>query len=142
MTVIDVDAHFEPTATWLDSFPALKEKLPALLPEDDPRFAMNTAEMFAYFVSDDLLRDVPRERRMPIDRIVTPAMSVMFDPNRPAGIGYEGACQYPELTGNASRLAWMDEQGIAVQNVITGAGYTYARTRSRIRTSGARRSRP
>ena len=127
MKVIDVDAHFEPAADWLDDFPDLRGRVPERLPDTDPRFRMNSAEMFAYFVSDDLLRDVPVERRMPIDRLVTPAMQVMFDPDRPPGIGYDGASQYPELTDAAARVAWMDSQGIAVQNVITGAGYTLTR---------------
>src|SRR3954447_6873568 len=84
-TVIDVDAYFEPAAEWLDEFPALKAELPDLLPDTDPRFTMDSGEMFAYFVSDDLLRNVPREQRMPIEQLVTPAMQIMFDPNRPAG---------------------------------------------------------
>jgi len=125
--VIDVDAHFEPASDWLDAFPALKRRLPELLPQHDPRFRMNSAEMFAYFVSDDLLRHVPVDRRMPIERLVTPAMQVMFDPERPAGLGYDGASQYPELTDAAARVAWLDAEGIAVQQVITGAGYTLAR---------------
>jgi hypothetical protein len=36
MPVIDIDAHFEPTAEWLDEFPALKAKLPEQFPTDDP----------------------------------------------------------------------------------------------------------
>ena len=56
LTIIDVDAHFEPSANWLDEFPALKKKLPEMFPTSDPRFRMNSGEMFAYFVSDDLLR--------------------------------------------------------------------------------------
>jgi uncharacterized protein len=127
MPVIDVDAHFEPVADWLDEFPSLKRRIPEMLPQDDPRFRMDTAEMFAFFVSDDLLRHVPVERRMPIDRLVTPAMQVMFDPDRPAGIGYDGASQFRELTDAAARVAWLDTQGIATQNIITGAGYTLAR---------------
>ena len=81
--VIDVDAHFEPARDWLDEFPALKTELPELLPDTDPRFRMDTGEMFAYFVSDDLLRNVPREQRMPIEQLVTPVMQLMFDPERP-----------------------------------------------------------
>ena len=64
MTIIDVDAHFEPSANWLDEFPVLKKKLPEKFPASDPRFRMNSGEMFAYFVSDDLLRAVPPEQRM------------------------------------------------------------------------------
>ena len=34
--------------------------------------------MFAWFVSDDLLRGVPREQRMPMDRLVNPTMEFLF----------------------------------------------------------------
>jgi predicted TIM-barrel fold metal-dependent hydrolase len=125
--VVDVDAHSEPSANWLDEFPDLRAELPAELPDTDPRFRMDTGEMFAYFVSDDLLRNVPREQRMPIERLVTPAMQIMFDPNRPAGVGYDGADQYQPMTDPASRVAWMDQVGIDSQNVISGAGYTLSR---------------
>jgi predicted TIM-barrel fold metal-dependent hydrolase len=125
--VIDVDAHFEPAPNWLDDFPSLKAELPELLPDTDPRFRMDTGEMFAYFVSDDLLRNVPREQRMPIDRLVTPAMQIMFDPQRPPGIGYDGADQFKPMTDPGARVAWMDEMGVDVQHVISGAGYTFAR---------------
>ncbi|NUU22132.1 MAG: hypothetical protein HOV68_11555, partial [Streptomycetaceae bacterium] len=48
MAVIDVDAHFEPARDWLDQFPKLRDRLPAMLPDDDPEFAPNTPEHFAY----------------------------------------------------------------------------------------------
>ena len=69
MPIIDVDAHAELALDWLDEFPSLKARFPDLLPDTDPRFRLGTAEMFAYFVSDDVLRQVPPEDRMPIDRI-------------------------------------------------------------------------
>jgi predicted TIM-barrel fold metal-dependent hydrolase len=125
--VIDVDAHFEPAADWLDEFPALQAELPELLPDTDPRFRMDTGEMFAYFVSDDLLRNVPREQRMPIEQLTTPVMQLMFDPNRPEGVGYPGSDQFQPMTDPAARVAWMDSIGIDVQHVISGAGYTLAR---------------
>jgi predicted TIM-barrel fold metal-dependent hydrolase len=127
MTVIDVDAHYEPAADWLDEFPRLRDELPELLPDDDPRFRMDSGEMFAFFVSDDLLRAVPREQRMPIDRLTTPAMTTMFDPNRPRDLGYDGASQYQQMIDPTRRVSWMDARGIAHQNVISGAGYTLAR---------------
>jgi predicted TIM-barrel fold metal-dependent hydrolase len=127
LTIIDVDAHFEPSANWLDEFPALKKKLPDKFPTSDPRFRMNSGEMFAYFVSDDLLRAVPPEQRMPIDRLTTPAMTVLFSPDRPTEFGYEGASQFPELTDPSARVAWLDQRGIASQNLITGLGYTLVR---------------
>jgi predicted TIM-barrel fold metal-dependent hydrolase len=125
--IVDVDAHFEPAADWLDEFPTLQAELPELLPDTDPRFRMNTGEMFAYFVSDDLLRNVPREQRMPIEQLTTPIMQLMFDPNRPEGVGYPGSDQFQPMTDPAARVAWMDDVGIAFQHVISGAGYTLAR---------------
>ena len=59
MTVIDVDSHVEPAPGWLDEFPDLRRGCPSCLPDPDPRFAMGSPEMFAWFVSDDLLRGVP-----------------------------------------------------------------------------------
>ena len=83
--VIDVDAHYEPSADWLDEFPSLRDELPRELPDTDPRFRMDTGEMFAYFVSDDLLRNVPREQRMPIERLVLETDSPYLPPQTHRG---------------------------------------------------------
>jgi predicted TIM-barrel fold metal-dependent hydrolase len=125
--VIDVDSHFEPAADWLDEFPALQAELPERFPTDDPRFTLKSPEMFAYFVSDDLLRGVPRERRMSIDRIVTPGMRAIYDEDRGPDAGYPGSDQHQDMVDVADRLRWLDAQGIDVQNVISGTGYTLAR---------------
>jgi predicted TIM-barrel fold metal-dependent hydrolase len=127
--VIDIDAHFEPAAGWLDDFPALRDRLPARFPTHDPRFSMRSPEMFAWFVTDDLLRGVPASRRMPIERLVTDGMRSKYDPNRGPEAGYAGSDQHQELVGSTltDRVRWLDEQGIDVQNVITGTGYTLAR---------------
>ncbi len=127
MTVIDIDAHFEPVEDWLDEFPVLKAKLPERFPTDDPRFTLQTPEMFAYFVSDDLLRGAAAEKRMPIERLVTPAMREMFDPERGPGVGYPGSDQCKEMRDVPGRIGWLDAQGIDVQNVISGVAYTLAR---------------
>jgi predicted TIM-barrel fold metal-dependent hydrolase len=130
MPIIDIDSHFEPAEDWLDEFPGLKAKLPDRLPSDDPRFTvqpLRSPEMFAYFVSDDLLRGVPSGKRMPIDRLVTPAMRYLYDPNRGPEAGYPGSDQHAYMLDVDGRLRWMDEQGIDVQNVISGVGYTLAR---------------
>jgi predicted TIM-barrel fold metal-dependent hydrolase len=127
MPVIDIDAHFEPTDDWLDEFPALKAKLPERFPTDDPRFRMGTPEMFAFFVADDLLRGLPPAKRMPIDRLVTPQMRLLYDANRGPEAGYAGSDMNAPMVDVPGRLRWMDEQGIDVQNVISGTGYTYAR---------------
>jgi predicted TIM-barrel fold metal-dependent hydrolase len=125
-TIIDVDAHVEPAPGWLDEFPDLASRLPELLPDADPRFVLGTAEMFAWFVSDDLLRGVPPAERMSMERIVNPAMEFLFSGEAPA-VTYAGADQYAPLTDPAARVAWLDEQGIAKQNLISGGGYTLAR---------------
>jgi predicted TIM-barrel fold metal-dependent hydrolase len=127
MPVIDIDAHFEPTAEWLDEFPALKAKLPEQFPTDDPRFTMRSPEMFAYFVSDDLLRGVPPEKRMAMDRLVTGGMIEKYDPDRGPEVGYPGSDQHQEMRDLPARISWLDAQGIELQNVITGTGYTLAR---------------
>jgi predicted TIM-barrel fold metal-dependent hydrolase len=127
--IIDVDAHYEPTIDWLDDFPGLGDRLPELLPESDPRLprGVNTPEAFAFFMSDDILRGVPKERRMAMDRLITPGMEAMYDPDLPKPFGFEGASMCSEMTDPAVRVAWMDKQGIAFQNVISGTGYTLAR---------------
>ena len=129
MPIIDVDAHYEPAADWLDDFPGLGERLPPVLPESDPRLprGVNTPEAFAFFMSDDLLRGVPAERRMPIDRLLTPHMRAIYDPEVPTSLGYDGASMASEMTDPATRIAWMDAQEISRQNVISGTGYTLAR---------------
>jgi predicted TIM-barrel fold metal-dependent hydrolase len=126
MPVIDIDSHVEPADDWLDEFPSLAAKLPERFPTGDPRFALHSPEMFAWFVTDDLLRGVDPDRRMPIDRLVTPAMRYLYDPSR-GEVGYPGADQHQELLDLAPRLGWLDDQGIDVQNVISGVGYTLAR---------------
>jgi uncharacterized protein len=128
--IVDVDAHFEPPENWLDEFPGLGDRLPRLLPESDPRLprGVNTPEAFGFFISDDLLRHVPADKRMPMDRLVTPGMRAIYDPEQSKAIGYEGATMCCEMTDVAARVAWMDRQGIARQNAISGTGYTLART--------------
>ena len=127
MTVIDIDSHFEPAQGWLGEVPALQARMPERFPTDDPRFPLRSAEMFAYFVSDDLLRGVPVEKRMPIERLVTPGMREKFGPNRGPEVGYPGSDQHPDMRDVPGRVAWLDAQGIDVQNVISGTGYTLAR---------------
>ena len=111
---------------WLDYFPDLAARLPGLLPDTDPRFALGSAEMFAWFVSDDLLRGVPVEQRMPIDQLVNPAIDFLFT-EEARGLTFPGADQYAPLDDPAARVAWLDGQGIAKQNLISGGGYTLAR---------------
>jgi predicted TIM-barrel fold metal-dependent hydrolase len=127
--VIDIDAHFEPAADWLDEFPSLRDRLPARFPTYDPRFTMRSPEMFAWFVTDDLLRGVPASQRMPIERLVTDGMRSKYDPDRGPDAGYPGSDQHQHLESSTvhDRVRWLDAQGIDVQNVISGTGYTLAR---------------
>jgi hypothetical protein len=80
--------------------------------------------MFADFVSDNLLRGVLPEPRMPIERLVTKGLRDTYDPHRGPEVGYPGSDQHRPLVSTATRLEWMNAQGIAVQNVISGTGYT------------------
>lgn len=127
--VVDVDAHFEPELGWLDDHPSLKAELPERLPTGDPRFRLGTAEMFAFFLSDDLLRGVPVGERPPIEALVTPAMRFMLGEERLHDLVYAGSDQYqPATSANVeARIAWMDEVGVDHQNAISGGGYTLAR---------------
>jgi predicted TIM-barrel fold metal-dependent hydrolase len=127
MPVIDVDSHFEPADDWLDEFPGLRAKLPDRYPASDPRFAMRSPEMFTWFVTDDLLRGVPREKRMPLDRLVTPGIRALYDPERGPEAGYPGSDMHAPMVDVGARVRWLDEQGIDVQNVISGTAYTLAR---------------
>jgi predicted TIM-barrel fold metal-dependent hydrolase len=126
--IIDVDSHAEPAPGWLDEFPALKQRLPAMLPTGDPQFVTGEAspEMFAWFIAVDLLRGRPVGSRMAAKEMVTPVLRLMYDPDRPDGVGYPGADQHSSLDADA-RVAWMDDNGIAVQNLISGMAYTLAR---------------
>ena len=127
--VVDVDAHFEPELDWLDDHPSLKAELPERLPTSDPRFRLGTAEMFAFFLSDDLLRGVPVDERPPIDALVTPAMRFMLGEERLHDLVYAGSDQYqPATSANVeARVAWMDEAGVDHQNAISGRCYTLPR---------------
>jgi predicted TIM-barrel fold metal-dependent hydrolase len=53
-------------------------------------------------------------------------MEFLFSGDAPALV-YEGADQYAPLVDPAARVAWLDEQGIEKQNLISGGGYTLAR---------------
>lgn len=126
MPIFDVDSHFEPSEGWLDEFPSLKARLPALLPESDPRLAWRSAEQFSFFTSFDLLRFVPAEERMSAQELTTPRMRAMYEPS-PKPFGFPGAAMSPPMDRPEERLAWMDRQGVAGANLISGTGYTFMR---------------
>jgi predicted TIM-barrel fold metal-dependent hydrolase len=58
---------------------------------------------------------------MPLDRLVTPFMRSLYDPARPHD--HSAPNQHQPLDP-ATRVALLDAQGIDVQHVITGTGYT------------------
>jgi uncharacterized protein len=125
--IIDVDAHAEPVDGWLDALPELHSRLPAMLPDDDPQFPSDrrSAELFAWFVAVDLQRERPVSERLSAKQLMTPFIELIYsDSGMP--IPYEGANQHWPLDA-AKRLAWLDGEGIDVQNLISGYGYALAR---------------
>jgi predicted TIM-barrel fold metal-dependent hydrolase len=126
MRIIDVDAHFEPTQDWLDGFPELRARMPALLPESDPRLGWRSPEQYSFFTSFDLLRFAPREQRLSAEAVTTDMMRAMYAPG-PRPFGFEGAAMSPPMDDPGTRLRWMDAHGIAAQNLISGTGYTFMR---------------
>lgn len=120
--VYDVDSHFEPAPDWFDAFPGLRERVPDLLPQDDPEFALASAEHFAYFTSEGIRPLVPRDQRIPLGRLVTPGLLAMYPKGRGAAT-VNGHSMHPRITSD-ERVKTLDAQGIAVQNLISGAGYT------------------
>jgi predicted TIM-barrel fold metal-dependent hydrolase len=126
--VVDVDSHAEPAPGWLDEYPELKAALPLRLPQSDPQFDTGraSAELFAWFIASDLQRGQPVTQRMPARELTTPLMRMIYDAQRPADLVYPGADQHWTLDPG-KRLAWLDEQGIDVEVLVSGAAYTLAR---------------
>lgn len=117
-TIIDIDAHFEPGADWLDPYPELAAKLPKL---DPGLLAVDT-------IVGDLLRDVPKAQRPPLEELKPPGLRTLFGQEKAAEAerraGFAGKNQFQVANLNA-RLKWIDGQGIQIQNVICLAGYAY-----------------
>jgi predicted TIM-barrel fold metal-dependent hydrolase len=126
MRIFDVDAHFEPVEHWLDEFPGLRARMPALLPESDPRLGWRSPEQYSFFTSFDLLRFAPREKRLSAQALTTDMMRAMYAPG-PAPFGFDGAAMSPPMDDPGARIRWMDAHGIAGQNLISGTGYTFMR---------------
>ena len=116
--IIDIDAHFEPGREWLDAYPKLAAKLPRLPKETG----------ILEGVLGDLLRDLRPEDRLPREELVPPGAKFLLgeeelgEEKRRAE--FEGKSQ-AQVADAAARVAWMDEQGIDVQNVICLAGFQY-----------------
>jgi predicted TIM-barrel fold metal-dependent hydrolase len=117
-TIIDVDAHFEPGRDWLDPYPELAARLPKL---DPARLAVHT-------IVGDLLRDVPERERPPMAELLPPGLLTLFGGEKAAEAErraeFAGKNQFQAANAKA-RVAWLDQQGIAIQNVICLAGVAY-----------------
>jgi predicted TIM-barrel fold metal-dependent hydrolase len=116
--IIDVDAHFEPGADWLDPYPALAARLPKL---DPGLLAVET-------IVGDLLRDVPPERRPPLRELLPPGALTLFGAEKRAEAErreeFAGRNQF-QVANAKARVQWLDQQGIAIQNVICLSGIAY-----------------
>lgn len=116
--IIDVDSHFEPGGDWLRPYPELAAKLPKL----DPALLAVDA------IVGDLLRDVPPERRPPASELLPPGLLTLFGNEKLAEAErrreFEGRAQF-QVANAKARVAWLDAQGIAIQNVICLSGFVY-----------------
>jgi len=118
LKVIDVDAHFEPGSDWLEPYPALAARLPKL----DPALLAVDA------IVGDLLRDVPPAARPPVEQLLPPGLAMLFGEEK-AGEAerrkeFEGKNQF-QVANAKARVAWLDAQGIDLQNVICLSGFAY-----------------
>jgi predicted TIM-barrel fold metal-dependent hydrolase len=116
--VIDVDAHFEPGADWLQPYPQLAARLPKL---DPARLAVHT-------IVGDLLHDVPEGERPAMAELMPPGLLTLFGKEKADEAArraeFAGKSQF-QVANAQARLAWLDQQGIAIQNVICLAGVAY-----------------
>ena len=116
--VIDVDAHFEPGSDWLQPYPALAARLPKL----DPSLLAVDA------IVGDLLRDVAPEKRPPLSDLLPPGLQMLFGQEKAAEAErrkeFEGKSQF-QVANAQARVAWLDQQGIDLQNVICLSGFAY-----------------
>jgi predicted TIM-barrel fold metal-dependent hydrolase len=116
--IIDVDAHFEPGHDWLAPYPDLVKRLPRL---DPSRLAVDA-------IVGDLLRDVPESARPPIAELLPPGLLTLFGGEKAAEAErraeFSGKDQF-QVANAKARVAWLDAQGIAVQNVICLSGFAY-----------------
>ena len=116
--IIDIDAHFEPGSDWLAPYPALAARLPNL----DPALLAVDA------IVGDLLRDVPAERRPPTAELLPPGLLALFGGEKQAEAArrseFAGKDQF-QVANAKARVAWLDQQGIALQHVICLSGIAY-----------------
>ncbi|HXK22592.1 MAG TPA: amidohydrolase family protein [Myxococcota bacterium] len=116
--IIDIDSHFEPGGDWLAPYPELAAKLPKL----DPSMLAVDA------IVGDLLRDVPESQRPPVSELLPPGLLTLFGNEKLAEAErrkeFEGRNQF-QVANAKARVAWLDQQGIALQNVICLSGFAY-----------------
>jgi predicted TIM-barrel fold metal-dependent hydrolase len=116
--IIDIDSHFEPGGAWLAPYPELAAKLPKL----DPGLLAVDA------IVGDLLRDVPEGERPPVAELLPPGLLTLFGNEKLAEAErrreFEGKAQF-QVANAQARVKWLDQQGIAIQNVICLSGFVY-----------------
>jgi predicted TIM-barrel fold metal-dependent hydrolase len=119
VAIIDIDAHFEPGQEWLAPHPELAARLPKL---DPSRLAVDA-------IAGDLLRDVPEAERPPLAELRPPGLETLFGGEKAAEAArraeFAGKSQF-QVANARARVAWLDAQGIAVQNVICLAGIAHS----------------
>jgi uncharacterized protein len=116
--IIDVDSHFEPGNDWLEPYPTLAARLPKL----DPSLLAVDA------IVGDLLRDVAPAARPPVAELLPPGLAMLFGQEKAAEADrrkeFAGKSQF-QVANAQARVAWLDQQGIALQNVICLSGFAY-----------------
>ncbi len=119
-TIIDVDSHFEPGDDWLAPYPKLAARLPKLQPA---LLAVDT-------IVGDLLHDVPDAERPPLELLFPPGLLTLFGQEKALEAErraeFKGKNQF-QVANAQARMKWLDEQGIAIQNVICLSGIAYTR---------------
>lgn len=117
MAIIDVDTHFEPGRGWLADYPELDARL--------PEYSVADATMRAQV--GELLAGVPEEQRPPRAELLPPKLAAILGEMEVEGYGFAGSAMHSPCDPEG-RLAWMDENGIDVTNVLCLEGAGYART--------------
>jgi predicted TIM-barrel fold metal-dependent hydrolase len=115
--VIDVDSHFEPGATWLESYPRLRDRLPPF----------DTAEVTTKIIAGDILADVPRAEWPGWEQLAPPGIAAIAGTGeKPDDYGFEGSSMHG-VADPLARIAWLDENGIDTESVICLEGMLHAR---------------
>src|SRR5688572_7520664 len=117
MPVIDVDSHFEPGSAWLDDHPRLRDRLPPF----------DTADVTTKIIAGDILADVPRDEWPSWEQLAPPGIAAIAGKaDKPDDYGYEGSSMHG-ATDAATRVAWLDANGIDLESVICLEGMINAR---------------